>query len=320
MPSLCQTLQKEYQELEKLKQKFDTAFFEAVKTNDTSEIKRLRKEIEEKITQVKEKIIPKEIKAIFKNPETNQEKEIVFNLRERIKESQVFYQKFNLPVPDEKEIRAIWRKNYKEIQKEMETYGYDEMLIIPENLPNTESLNQTLIESMPNTTATYQSNIFKKGNGFSGAKHTEKTKTKIIFCHQDQNIHENEKANIFNKQTLGKNILQLSGLDQAELERRVQNQENIPINFETEINGQKILIQSEGLSLNEYLIFQRQYFEKTNNHLDEKGWTWLLKTFSASRVVVSSWNPDNRQLSVRAYDLGLSADYLACRLSRSFEN
>jgi len=72
--------------------------------------------------------------------------------------------------------------------------------------------------------------------------------------------------------------------------------------------------------LNEYLIFQRQYFEKTNQHLDEKGWTWLPKTFSASRVVGSSWSPGDAQLDVYADDPDDSNVNLGCRLSRSFSN
>ncbi|KKQ39954.1 MAG: hypothetical protein US57_C0006G0026 [Candidatus Moranbacteria bacterium GW2011_GWC2_37_73] len=127
-------------------------------------------------------------------------------------------------------------------------------------------------------------------------------------------------ANAFEKATLNKNILQLSGLTQSELEKKIQNQENIPINFEIQINNQKIQIEAEGLSLNEYLIFQRQYFEKNQKHLDEKGYTWLLKTFSASRVVFSFWHSDDARLRVHATALGASRGDLACRLSRSFSN
>ena len=320
MPSLCQTLQKEYVELEKLQQEFAAALDVAVKTNETAKIKELQKTITEKLNSLKEKIIPQEAKATFIHPETNEKKEISFNLQEKIQAWQAFYQKHNLPKLNEKEIQAIWQKNYKEIQKEMEKYGYDEILIMSGDLPDTATLNQTLIESIPNTNATYQSSNFTSGGGFTGAKHTEQGKTRIILCHSDQNIYKNPTANFFAQQTLNKNILQLSGLDQAEIDRRLQNQENIPVNFETEINGQKILVQAEGLSLNEYLIFQRQYFEKTNQHLDEKGWTWLPKTFSASRVVNSGWNPDGARLGVYAYDPGDSGGDLGCRLSRSFSN
>ena len=140
-----------------------------------------------------------------------------------------------------------------------------------------------------------------------------------IVDNMTDTLTENADANVFGKETLGKNIMQLSGLTQAEIEKRIQNQENIPINFEAIINGKTIQIEAEGLSLNVYLIFQRQYFEKNQKHLDEEGWTWLLKTFSASRVVDSGWYNDS-QLGVSAADSDASDGHLACRLSRSFSS
>ena len=316
--SECQQLKSEYAQLETLKQEFETAFDDAVKSGNTEKAKQLKTEIQEKLKSLKEKIVPREIKAIFINPETSEQKEITINIQEKIQEAQEFYKKHNLPIPNEQELMSVWRKNHKEIKEEIEKYGYDNVLIIPENLPDTENLNGIMTEGYGN--ATYQSSNFTGGGGFSGAKHTENTKAKIILCHNDQDIYDNVNANAFEKATLNKNILQLSGLTQSELEKKIQNQENIPINFEIQINNQKIQIEAEGLSLNEYLIFQRQYFEKNQKHLDEKGYTWLLKTFSASRVVFSCWHSDDARLRVHATALGASCGDLACRLSRSFSN
>ena len=315
--SLCTELKTEYAELEELEKQFEVAFDEAVKTGKLEKAQQIKTEIEKKLSSLKEKIIPKEIKANFTNPENNEQTEIKFNLAEQIKTWQEFYQNHNLPIPNEKEIKNSWRKNQKEIQKAMETYGYDKILIIPENLPATEELHTQMSQGY---TATYQGDNFKNAGSFAGAKHTETQKTRIILCHNDQNTYENPQANFFAKQTLGKNILQLSGLTEAQLNTKIQNQENIPVDFETQINNQKIQIQAEGLSLNEYLILQRQYFQENQKHLDEKGWTWLLKTSSASRIASASWYPGYSRLGVDANDLGTSNDFLGCRLSRSFSS
>ena len=374
--SLCTELKTEYAELEELEKQFEVAFDKAVKTGKLENAQELKTQIENKLASIKEKIIPKEIKANFTDPETNETKEISFNLAEQIKTWQQFYQNHNLPIPNGQEIKNSWRKNKKEIQKAMETYGYDKILIIPENLPATEELHTQMSQGYKET---YQSDNFKNASSFAGAKHSETQKTRIILCHNDQNTYQNPQANFFAKQTLGKSILQLSGLTEKQLQTKIQNQENIPvdfetqktriilchndqntyqnpqanffakqtlgksilqlsgltekqlqtkiqkhenipINFETQINNQKIQIQAEGLSLNEYLILQKQYLETNQKHLDEKGWTWLLKTSSASRIAGARWNPDNSRLSVNASDLGLSNGSLGCRLSRSFSS
>ena len=315
--SLCTELKTEYAELEELEKQFEVAFDEAVKTGKLEKAQKLKTQIENKLASIKEKIIPKEIKANFTDPETNETKEISFNLAEQIKTWQQFYQNHNLPIPNEQEIKNSWRKNKKEIQKAMETYGYDKILIIPENLPATEKLHTQMSQGYKET---YQSDNFKKASSFAGAKHSETQKTRIILCHNDQNTYQNPQANFFAKQTLGKSILQLSGLTEKQLQTKIQKHENIPINFETQINNQKIQIQAEGLSLNEYLILQRQYLETNQKHLDEKGWTWLLKTSSASRIAGASWDPVNSRLGVGALDLGYSHGALGCRLSRSFSS
>jgi len=313
--SLCQTLKTEYQTLQELQKEFQLELEKSIKSGNLEKTKELKAEIEEKLKSLKEKLITKEIKANFKNPETNETKEIKLNIQEIIQEQKQFYQKFNLPIPNEKEINQIIKTHKAEIEKEIQTYGYDQILIVPENLPNSETLNQTLIESIPDTTATYQSSSFQEGGGFQGVKSSENQKTKIILTHSDQNIYENESANPYLKATLNKNILQISSLTETQIQEKIENNQPILINFQSNQNQ----IQAQGLSSEEYLILQRQYFEKTSNHLDEKGWTWLTKSCSASRVVRARWFPGDRRLLVYARALGGSDVYLGCRLSRSFE-
>ncbi|HUD08873.1 MAG TPA: hypothetical protein VMQ48_02150, partial [Candidatus Saccharimonadales bacterium] len=145
--------------------------------------------------------------------------------------------------------------------------------------------------------------------------------------------YENTNANPYLKATLGKNIPMLilnispkewTGMKNEDKEKKQQEafqklEQGADVDFEAEIDGKKIKIQAEGLSLEEYEIFQRIYFEKNpGKHLDEKGWTWLPKSRSGSRVVRSSWSPDDRRLDVDADDPGSALDALGLRLSRSF--
>ena len=97
--------------------------------------------------------------------------------------------------------------------------------------------------------------------------------------------------------------------------------QELPVNCKIEINGQEIEIKAEGESLEEYLLQQAMYFEKTGDHLDKKSSSYarLLKSFSGSRVVSSCWGPDARQLDVVAYDPSFAHAYLGLRLSRSFK-
>ena len=311
---------KDFEEAENLEKQLDLAMQKAEESGNTEEIEKLLEIAQEKRSQIESQMVPKEIKANFQNPETQENKEISINFEQELKFFTDFYQKhLNLQI-NQAEIKEIWRKNQKEIKAEMEKYGYDSILNIPENIPNEEILNQKIIETMTNTTATYQSNNFKEGGSFSGVKNLNNSKARILLTHSDQNIYQNSKANPFLKSTLNKSIIDLSGLSEQEIQERIENQREIPINFEANLNNQKIQIQSEWLSLSEYQILQRTYFEKTKNHLDENGWTWLAKSASVSRLVDARWSSGGRQFFVDAADSSSSSGILCSRLSRSFKN
>ena len=114
--------------------------------------------------------------------------------------------------------------------------------------------------------------------------------------------------------------MQVTGLDETEVNRRIANGEELPVDCEIEINGQKVKIEAEGESLEDYIIQQRMHFDKTGEHLDAKSNSYarLLKSFSDSRVVSARWDPGRRRLYVYASDPSYSFGYLGLRLSRSF--
>jgi len=71
------------------------------------------------------------------------------------------------------------------------------------------------------------------------------------------------------------------------------------------------------LSLEEYLILCKKYFEEMGKHLDEDGWTWL-STESGFRLVGSAWTLGAGGRGVDAGDLSCRNDRLGHRSSRSF--
>ena len=143
-------------------------------------------------------------------------------------------------------------------------------------------------------------------------------KYRLVLTHSVQNIEDHPIL----KATRGKDIMQVTGLDETEVNRRIANGEELPVDCEIEINGQKVKIEAEGESLEDYIIQQRMHFDKTGEHLDAKSNSYarLLKSFSGSRVVRSLWLPVARQLLVHAHDPVVSLGYLGLRLSRSFSS
>lgn len=324
--SQCQQIKKEYENLKLLKKEFDLEFQKAVETGDLTRAKELKTQLETKKDVLVEKIIPREIKGTWENPETGEKKEIILNIQENLKNYKEFYKShlnLELSKEEEKEIKRIWAKNRKEIQKEMETYGYDYLLLLPENLPDIQTLNAELIETMEEpgkgkVKETYQSDNLKEGGGLKEVKTSQAQKTRIIITKNIQNTFQSQDPII--EATLNKNIMELTGLTEEKVKKKIENKEPLTMNFKEKIKDKEIPIKAEGLSLEEYMIFQRMYFNQTNKHLDEDGWTWFLKSLSGSRVVHSSWFPDYRRLLAYAGGPGYSYDDLGGRPSRSFSD
>jgi hypothetical protein len=84
-------------------------------------------------------------------------------------------------------------------------------------------------------------------------------------------------------------------------------------------NEQKL----HGLTLQEYLIFQRDYTErhKTEDrpHPDTKHWTWLLDSEVPGRVLGAYWGPDYRQVGVHSFTSDDADPSWGARSSAIFE-
>jgi DNA-binding Lrp family transcriptional regulator len=329
---LCQDLQNLCQKIKTLQKELVLACQEA-KDLDREKLARAWKAklaIEEEREKLEDLLTPKTISANWQNPETGETKEITLNFKEEFKTFQKFYQEQLELELDEKEFKRIWRKNKKEMKEEMEKYGYDQILFLPADLPQNETLNEKLIETMVElqegkVKETWQSNSFQAGGSWQGAQSIEKPKNRIILVHSAQN----PEGHPLLKATRKKNIPDLTGLSEEEIQRRIQNREPLGVNFEAIVENQKkekisVPIQAESLSMEEYLVFQRIYFEKNQKHFDESDWIWLLKSRlskpdkSGSRVARAGWGPHARQLYASASDPVARGGRLGCRPSRSF--
>lgn len=138
-----------------------------------------------------------------------------------------------------------------------------------------------LSEKMKMENGYWTSSNFDEGGAFTGAKSQNVDKPRIVLVHKAQNMADHPEL---------KKTLNIKGED---------------------------AIKSEMLTLEDYLVFQRKYFEENKKHLDEDGWTWLA-TYSGARLVIAYWYPSDGQVDVHADGLGYRYGALGARPSRSF--
>jgi len=203
---------------------------------------------------------------------------ITLDIEKKTQEFLDFYKKTNINLPPDfrETVLDIWERNYDEIQKAVEQNGFDDILLLPANIPLTE-----LSDKMKMGNGYYLGDNFKEGGGFAGAISQNVDKPRIILVHRTQNLK-----------------------DRPELAKTLN------------IRGQDVNL-NEILTLEDYLIFGKKYFDETTKHLDEIGATWL-STKSGARLVDSDWNPDSDRLSVLANGPGNRYESLGARPSRSF--
>src|SRR5574344_2087859 len=100
----------------------------------------------------------------FTNKDGKVEKteQITINIEQKLNENISFYKSHGLEIPDdfEEQIREIWNNNLDEIEKEIEAYGFNEILLIP---PTTDLPD--LAEKMKETTY-YEDNNFREDGSF----------------------------------------------------------------------------------------------------------------------------------------------------------
>lgn len=218
-----------------------------------------------------------EISTSYTHPGGKKET-ITLDLESKLQDFISFYQKTKVDLPPDFEdaIRDIWERNQTEMEEAIEQNGFDEMLIIPGNVSLPD-----LAEKMKMENGNWESDNFKAGGSFAGAKSQNADKPRLILVHKTQELTERpELASTFN--TKGQDVK----LDQT-------------------------------LTLEDYIIFQRKYFEETGKHLDEKKYVWLA-TKAGARLVYSHWSPGDHRLRADAGGLVGRDDTLGVRPSRCF--
>jgi cytochrome b involved in lipid metabolism len=218
-----------------------------------------------------------EISTTYTHPDGHKET-ITLDFEDKLQKFISFYQKnsIDLPTDFEDTVRDIFINNQDEIEKAVMENGFDELLILPGNVPLVELKDKMTMEK-----GYYEGSNFTEGGSFAGAVSQNADKPRLVLVHKTQNLK-----------------------DRPELKKTLN------------IKGKDVKME-EAMSLEDYIVFQKKYFEETGKHLDEDGATWLA-TKSGVRLVDSFWNPGGRKLFVDADGLGSQNGSLGVRPSRCF--
>ncbi len=217
----------------------------------------------------------------YTNPDTNQvelQETITLDLEAKLQSTLAFYQSINLDIPPDFEDQI--RDIWSRHQDEIEQAIATQGFNDLLLLPPTPNLPD-LANKTEMEQGYWTSDNFTEGGGFAQAKSQNTNQTRLLLVHHTQNLQDHPLL----KQTLN-------------------------------IKGQDVNL-SEALTLEDYLLFQRQYFAQNNKHLDEDGWTWLA-THSGPRLVCARWFPGDHRLRVDAGDLTSQDGYLGVRPTRCF--
>jgi hypothetical protein len=200
-----------------------------------------------------------------------------------------FYQKTSLDLPTDFEdvARDLWDRNQAEIEQEMEQKGFNDMLIIPGNVPLAD-----LAEKMKMESGYWLGDNFKNGGNFAGAVSPNTDKPRIILYH---------------KKTL----------PEVQAETGLDVHLNITAGDALKLFGAN---PNEHMTLADFIIMESKNFSESAIHLSDytkKSGQWL-NTKSGAGLVYSYWNPRLHQLIVRAIDLAHQYGGLGVRPARCF--
>jgi hypothetical protein len=243
-------------------------------------------EIEQQILELEKSIGPDSISATYTSKDENDvetSETITIDFEKKLEYSVSFYKTHNIDLPENfTEIMIdIWTRNIDIIKKTIEEQGFDEILLIPGNL-SVPDIHAKMSEGYSATTT---GDLFDEGGSFEGV--IEKTTGPRIIL-----IHKNRAQNLE---------------DRLELEKTLGDDADSLIN-----SGQT-------LTLTDYLIYQRQFFEETGKHLDESDYYTYLPGSTVRNsgggfyVVDVLWRD---RLDVVADDPDDSISFIGCRLSR----
>jgi len=162
---------------------------------DRAEKMKARLDSKERLPQAQEKI---QVNYSYTNPKTNKvehQETITLDVEAKLTDFLSFYQKtnINLPLDFEDTVRDIWDRNQTEIEQAIEQNGFDDLLVIPGDIPLAD-----LADKMKMENGYYTSSNFDEGGGFTGAVSQNIDKPRLILVHKTQNLKDRPEL----KQTL----------------------------------------------------------------------------------------------------------------------
>jgi len=314
LPKKEQKKQQEYRlkKLEELQNNFRKAVEEATKTGKVEEAQKLKVAFDKNAEELKQLIETPIISTeyVYKDEKGKEKKETIkIDFEKEIEDFSVFYKNHNIEIPANfaEQMQDIWEKNIDAITEKIEKKGFNKVLFIPEKLPSIKDLNEKMTEGYEKE----KGNKTSWGENEDYISRTEETENeaRIVLLHDAPDLTAQPEL----KKTLGK---EYGGEKEDGKNNRAEN----------------FIKQGEKLTLSEYLISQRNIFDKTGIHIDGKEsseytvyWTWLpgstILAVDGTPVPNIRWDPDNARLIVD--DSGGNYSYKTtfgggCRLSRSF--
>ncbi|MFZ5364586.1 MAG: hypothetical protein ACOZBH_00025 [Patescibacteria group bacterium] len=232
---------------------------------------------------------------------TPEGKEVRFELKEQLEYWRDFYKEAGVDWAELPAEIKITEAQAKEIERLITELGFDKMIIIPAGLADTgkkyEELHEKMSEGYKDT---FQSDNFEADRGFAGLVN-KSNGLRIIVTKEVKELADDA---LF-KETIGKSVNAL------EAEGGIFEQRGV-----------------RGLNAAEYLVFQREYFKRTGQHLDIDYFTWLTEHErpeskpgrpASGRVPYGFWLPGSVRLFLYSNAADVSFGYLGCRLAGSLE-
>ena len=232
--------------------------------------------------------ITPEISAIYTRPDGKVET-ITLDLEAKLQDFLSFYQttKVDLPPDFEDAILDVWERNPTELEQAIKQNGFDDMLIIPGNIPLADLAEKMKMED--------GYNFYQVKDDLSDVKSQNTDKPRIILFHRADSLPEIAKKT-------GLDIhLNITGTKAKKL---------------YEANPENYLA-----TLEDAIVLERKYFEDTGKHLSDytkNSAQWLPGSKAGARLVRSRWHPDSHELTVDAIDLTHRVGFLGVRPSRCF--
>jgi hypothetical protein len=319
---LIQQLETSVGAVEAGRKALETEFEEAKKSGDFSKFYELQKTVRKDVSKADRdrRILEgenpiSEISAQYKNKDTKSEESaeiISLNFENELVNWTDFYNKHGLTLPANfaETMQDIWERNVSAMEKEIAEKGFDKIVFIPASV---DSADLKKLEA--DMTKGYKEEAKKAGQS------------------ENDTYWGIEAKEIINTRSGNRIILLHSAPDltaQSELLKTLDKKYGGDKTNTVDNKAEDFINAGEQMTISEWLILQREIWEKTGVHIDGKvgadGYvkpTWCggsrVGKGAGSSVVRAYWNPGGARVEVNANSPDHSFGYIGCRLSRCFE-